>query len=84
MRTLPRLVIEPIVRAALLEDLGRAGDLTTDSTIPPDAPRPSSWSAATRASSPGWGWPNWPGNSSIPPSAPRSTWLTAHGSNRAV
>ncbi|HVK45266.1 MAG TPA: carboxylating nicotinate-nucleotide diphosphorylase [Micropruina sp.] len=37
MRTLPRLVIEPIVRAALLEDLGRAGDLTTDSTIPPDA-----------------------------------------------
>jgi nicotinate-nucleotide pyrophosphorylase (carboxylating) len=37
MRTLPRLVIEPIVRSALLEDLGRAGDLTTDSTIPPDA-----------------------------------------------
>jgi len=33
MRTLPTLVIEPIVRAALLEDLGRAGDLTTDSTI---------------------------------------------------
>ena len=37
MRTLPRLVIEPLVRAALLEDLGRAGDLTTDSTIPADA-----------------------------------------------
>jgi len=33
MRTLPTLVIEPIVRAALLEDLGRAGDVTTDSTI---------------------------------------------------
>lgn len=37
MRTLPRLVVEPTVRAALLEDLGRAGDLTTDSIIGPDA-----------------------------------------------
>jgi nicotinate-nucleotide pyrophosphorylase (carboxylating) len=33
MRSLPRIVIEPLVRAALLEDLGRAGDLTSDSTI---------------------------------------------------
>ena len=32
---LPRIVIEPSVRAALLEDLGRAGDLTTDSIVPP-------------------------------------------------
>jgi len=37
MRALPALVIEPLVRAALLEDLGRAGDITTDSIIPPDA-----------------------------------------------
>ena len=37
MRSLPRLVIEPLVRAALLEDLGRAGDLTTDAIIAPDA-----------------------------------------------
>lgn len=37
MRSLPRLVIEPLVRAALLEDLGRAGDLTTDAIISPDA-----------------------------------------------
>ena len=37
MRALPSLVIEPIVRAALLEDLGRAGDVTTDSIIPADA-----------------------------------------------
>lgn len=36
MRTLPPLVIEPLVRAALLEDLGRAGDLTTDACIPAD------------------------------------------------
>jgi nicotinate-nucleotide pyrophosphorylase (carboxylating) len=36
MRALPALVIEPLVRAALLEDLGRAGDITTDSIIPPD------------------------------------------------
>lgn len=37
MRHLPTLVIEPLVRAALLEDLGRAGDLTTDSIIDADA-----------------------------------------------
>lgn len=35
--SLPRLMFEDAVRAALLEDLGRAGDLTTDSTIAPDA-----------------------------------------------
>ncbi|HYI71555.1 MAG TPA: nicotinate-nucleotide diphosphorylase (carboxylating), partial [Skermanella sp.] len=31
------LVYEPLVRAALLEDLGRAGDLTTDTVVPADA-----------------------------------------------
>ncbi|MCB4769147.1 carboxylating nicotinate-nucleotide diphosphorylase [Ancylobacter sp. Lp-2] len=31
---LPRLMIEPLVRAAFLEDLGRAGDVTTDAVIP--------------------------------------------------
>lgn len=31
---LPAIMIEPSVRAALLEDLGRAGDLTTDSIVP--------------------------------------------------
>ena len=30
---LPRLLAEPIVRAALLEDLGRAGDITTDAVV---------------------------------------------------
>ena len=35
MRALPPLVIEPLVRAALLEDLGRAGDITSDSIIDP-------------------------------------------------
>lgn len=34
---LPDLMIEPIVRAALLEDLGRAGDLTAQAVIAPDA-----------------------------------------------
>ena len=34
---LPDVMIEPLVRAALLEDLGRAGDLTTDSIVPADA-----------------------------------------------
>jgi nicotinate-nucleotide pyrophosphorylase (carboxylating) len=35
---LPRILIEPLVRAALLEDLGRAGDLTTDSIVPVGVP----------------------------------------------
>ena len=34
---LPLLMIEAPVRAALLEDLGRAGDLTTDAVVPADA-----------------------------------------------
>jgi nicotinate-nucleotide pyrophosphorylase (carboxylating) len=33
-----RLLIEPIVRAALLEDLGRAGDITSDAIVPAEAP----------------------------------------------
>lgn len=33
---LPRVLIEPTVRAALIEDLGRAGDVTTDALIPPE------------------------------------------------
>ena len=32
-----RLIIEPIVRAALLEDLGRAGDITTEAVVPAEA-----------------------------------------------
>lgn len=34
---LPNLLVEEAVRAALLEDLGRAGDITSDATIAPDA-----------------------------------------------
>lgn len=32
-----RILLEPIVRAALLEDLGRAGDITSDAVVPADA-----------------------------------------------
>lgn len=32
---LSTLLVEPIVRAALVEDIGRAGDLTTDAIVPP-------------------------------------------------
>jgi nicotinate-nucleotide pyrophosphorylase (carboxylating) len=32
-----RILIEPLVRAALLEDLGRAGDITTDAIVPAEA-----------------------------------------------
>jgi len=35
--SLPALMVEPVVRAALLEDLGRAGDLTTDAIVPATA-----------------------------------------------
>jgi nicotinate-nucleotide pyrophosphorylase (carboxylating) len=33
---LSQIMIEPLVRAALLEDLGRAGDVTTDAIVPAD------------------------------------------------
>ncbi|MGA2636915.1 carboxylating nicotinate-nucleotide diphosphorylase [Methylocella sp.] len=33
---LARILIEPLVRAALLEDLGRAGDITTAAVVPAD------------------------------------------------
>lgn len=33
---LPELLIEPLVRAALIEDLGPSGDVTTQAVIPPD------------------------------------------------
>jgi nicotinate-nucleotide pyrophosphorylase (carboxylating) len=35
--SLPMVMVEPAVRAALLEDLGRAGDLTTDAIVPAEA-----------------------------------------------
>lgn len=35
--SLPSLLVEPVVRAALLEDLGRAGDITTASVVPVSA-----------------------------------------------
>lgn len=34
---LPAIMTEPLVRAALLEDLGRAGDITTDAIVPAGA-----------------------------------------------
>lgn len=37
LEPLPSLLIEPAVRAALAEDLGRAGDITTEATIPVEA-----------------------------------------------
>jgi len=37
MRRLPEVLIEPVVRLALAEDLGRAGDMTAMACIPEDA-----------------------------------------------
>lgn len=34
---LPRVMLEPLVRATLLEDLGRAGDITSDAVVPAEA-----------------------------------------------
>jgi nicotinate-nucleotide pyrophosphorylase (carboxylating) len=34
--SLPEIMLEPLVRIALLEDLGRAGDITTNATVPAD------------------------------------------------
>lgn len=34
---LPALLLEPVVRSALLEDLGRAGDITSSAVVPADA-----------------------------------------------
>ena len=34
---LPEILVEPVVRAALAEDLGRAGDITTTAVVPADA-----------------------------------------------
>ena len=34
---LPRLMVDEAVKAALLEDWGRAGDITSQATLPPDA-----------------------------------------------
>lgn len=35
--SLPQLLVDEAVRSALLEDLGRAGDITTNATLPEDA-----------------------------------------------
>lgn len=35
--TLPAIMLHDVVRLALLEDLGRAGDITTDAIVPADA-----------------------------------------------
>ncbi len=37
MSGVPHLLVEDAVRAALLEDLGRAGDITTEAVVPEDA-----------------------------------------------
>ena len=37
LEPLSNLIIEPAVRTALQEDLGRAGDVTTEATVPADA-----------------------------------------------
>ncbi len=47
--TLPDIVLEPIVRNALMEDLGTYGDVTTRAVIPPA----TTYDAAINAREPG-------------------------------
>ena len=42
---IPDLLVEPVIRLALTEDLGRAGDLTSLACVPPDARLRVSWTA---------------------------------------
>ena len=56
---LPDVMLEPVVRAALLEDLGRAGDLTTDAIVPADAQAETRLVARQEACWPGWTWRGW-------------------------
>ncbi|MDF1586997.1 carboxylating nicotinate-nucleotide diphosphorylase [Marinimicrococcus flavescens] len=37
LEPLPEILLEPVVRAALLEDLGRSGDITTSAVVPAEA-----------------------------------------------
>jgi len=46
---LPAVIIEPLVRAALQEDLGRAGDITSGAIVPGDV----AWRAVLAAREPG-------------------------------
>ncbi len=46
---LPAIMVEPSVRAALLEDLGRAGDLTTDAIVPAERAHRVRWWRASLA-----------------------------------
>ncbi len=55
---LSRLVLEPLVRAALIEDIGLAGDITTNAIVPPEAETRARSSRASRASSRALIWRN--------------------------
>jgi hypothetical protein len=46
---LPAILLEPLVRNALLEDLCRAGDLTTAATVPRTPSPPWRWSPVSKA-----------------------------------
>jgi hypothetical protein len=48
---LPDVIIEPLVRLALSEDLGRGGDITTDAVIPASARMQLRSSARAKAAS---------------------------------
>ena len=81
---LPVLLVEPVVRAALLEDLGRAGDITTDAIVPADARARRRSSRASPASSPASTRPRSPSACSIPASWSRSSGPTAAASRPAI
>ena len=71
------LIYEPIVRRALEEDLGRAGDLTSDAVLPADLAAGARWWRARPAGSPASTRRSRPSACSTRRSGSRSSWPTA-------
>ena len=64
---LPDVVLEPFVRQALAEDLGRRGDITSAAVIPPSATACFDVTSREPGVVAGWIWPGWPFTCSIRP-----------------
>lgn len=81
---LPALMVEDAVRAALLEDWGRAGDITARRRFRPNIGQPPSLRRASRDGLPVSIWPKPPSALAIPRSGPRNSCRTAQGLRPAM
>ena len=78
------IMYEPLVRAALLEDLGRAGDITTDAIVPADRQAALVLRARQPGVVAGLDIARLPSGWSIPPSSSASSGPTAARWRRAT